>query len=283
MVKKERLLSNGIAIPSIGFGTWKLNDPDKTTKVIRNAIEAGYRHIDSASSYDNEEYLKKAVQEAQIPREKLFITGKVWNADQGYETTIKACERSLENLGFEYFDLYLIHWPVPKDHKKDYQVLNYETWNALETLYEKGIVKAIGVSNFQKHHLMELMQKSISIQPMVDQIEVHPFYFEEDTIDFCEENKILVEGYSPLMRGKNLDFPLFVELSTKYKKTPAQICLRWSLQKNIVPLPKSTNKERMKQNLEILDFEINDDDMVRLDSLHRGDGKIGSFPDNINF
>lgn len=283
MVKKEYSLINGNTIPSIGFGTWKLNDPDSTTRVIRNAIVAGYRHIDSASSYENEQFLKEAVLESKTPREALFITEKVWNRDQGYETTLNACKKSLNNLGFEYFDLYLIHWPVPKDHKEDYQLLNYETWKALETLYTQGMVRAIGVSNFQKHHLMELMQKSILIQPMVNQIEVHPLYFEKETIEFCEANRILIEGYSPLMRGRNLDLPLFLELAEKYHKTSAQICLRWSLQKNIIPLPKSTNEVRMKQNLEVYDFEISVGDMNRLNSLHRADGKIGSFPDNINF
>ncbi len=283
MVKREYTLNNGKKIPSIGFGTWKLNDPRETTRIIQDALEVGYQHIDSASSYGNEEFLSEAIRKSRIPRDKLFIAGKVWNSDQGYDTTIKACEKSLENLGLEYLDLYLIHWPVPKDHKKDYQILNYETWKALEALYDQGKVKAIGVSNFQKHHLMELMGKPISVQPMVNQIEVHPLYFESDTIQFCEENKILVEGYSPLMRGNNLDLPIFLELAEKYNKTPAQICLRWCLQKNIIPLPKSTNRERMKQNLAIYDFEINDDDMTRLDYLQMEGEKIGSYPDNINF
>lgn len=282
-VKKEYLLSNGVAIPSLGLGTWKICDQKVVASVVKEAIDVGYKHIDTAAVYNNEEGVGEGIRKASVSRENLFVTSKVWNDDQGYDNTIKAFNRSLEKLGLKYLDLYLIHWPVPNKYRDQYEKYNYETWKAMEYLYEEGKVRAIGVSNFQVHHLKELLSKNIKVKPMVNQIEVHPLYFEYDTVNFCIDEGIYVEGYSPLMRGNNLNRHEFLILAEKYNKTPAQICLRWSLQKKIIPLPKTTKRDRLISNLNVYDFELSSEDMKTIDEIASLGSKIGSFPDSTAF
>lgn len=282
-VKKEYLLSNGVAIPSLGLGTWKICDQKVVASVVKEAIDVGYKHIDTAAVYNNEEGVGEGIRKASVSRENLFVTSKVWNDDQGYDNTIKAFNRSLEKLGLKYLDLYLIHWPVPNKYRDQYEKYNYETWKAMEYLYEEGKVRAIGVSNFQVHHLKELLGKNIKVKPMVNQIEVHPLYFEYDTVNFCIDEGIYVEGYSPLMRGNNLNRHEFLILAEKYNKTPAQICLRWSLQKKIIPLPKTTKRDRLISNLNVYDFELSSEDMKTIDEIASLGSKIGSFPDSTAF
>ena len=282
-VKKEYLLSNGVAIPSLGLGTWKICDQEVVASVVKEAIDVGYKHIDTAAVYNNEEGVGEGIRKASVSRKNLFVTSKVWNDDQGYDNTIKAFNRSLEKLGLKYLDLYLIHWPVPNKYRDQYEKYNYETWKAMEYLYEEGKVRAIGVSNFQVHHLKELLSKNIKVKPMVNQIEVHPLYFEYDTVNFCIDEGIYVEGYSPLMRGNNLNRHEFLILAEKYNKTPAQICLRWSLQKKIIPLPKTTKRDRLISNLNVYDFELSSEDMKTIDEIASFGSKIGSFPDSTAF
>ena len=282
-VKKEYLLSNGVAIPSLGLGTWRICDQKVVASVVKEAIDVGYKHIDTAAVYNNEEGVGEGIRKASVSRENLFVTSKVWNDDQGYDNTIKAFNRSLEKLGLKYLDLYLIHWPVPNKYRDQYEKYNYETWKAMEYLYEEGKVRAIGVSNFQVHHLKELLIKNIKVKPMVNQIEVHPLYFEYDTVNFCIDEGIYVEGYSPLMRGNNLNRHEFLILAEKYNKTPAQICLRWSLQKKIIPLPKTTKRDRLISNLNVYDFELSSEDMKTIDEIASLGSKIGSFPDSTAF
>lgn len=259
-------LSNGITIPSIGFGTWKLPNDDRIIEIIKNAIESGYRHFDTASAYGNEKMLGKAFKLSGINRKEIFITGKLWNDDRGYENIIKACKRTIKNLECEYLDLYLIHWPASKAVHKDWAEINNETWKAFEYLYEQGLVKSIGVCNFKKHHLEKLMESS-KIMPMVDQIEFHPGQIQKETVDFCHNNNIIVEAWSPLGSGKILEKEILIEIAKKYNRSVAQLCIKWCLQNNVLPLPKSDIVEFMQQNLIKEPFEINKDDMKTLNEL----------------
>lgn len=251
-------LNNGVEIPRLGFGTWKLKGKG-VLKPITWALEEGFRHIDTAKLYGNEKYIGKALKISEIPREELFITSKVWDTDQGFEKTQKAFNKSLEKLDLEYLDLYLIHWP---------RELRNETWRALEKIYKEEKVKAIGVANFWTHHLKELLEK-FDIVPAVNQIELHPFVYEEDKelIEFCEKNNIQIEAYSPLMHGKKLDYPLLRTIAEKYNKSTVQILIRWSLQHEYVCIPKSGNKEHIKENANVFDFALSEEDMEKIDSI----------------
>lgn len=272
MVNLNNELNNGVKIPKLGFGTFKVEDGQETIDAVKTALEVGYRHIDAASCYDNEESVGQGIVESGVPREEIFITSKVWNTDQGYESTLRAFDLSLKKLGTEYLDLYLIHWP-----KK----LNKETWKALEKLYKEGKVRAIGVSNFKEYHLIDLME-SAEIKPMVNQIEFHPQLSQPELLKFCKENQIQVVAWGPLMQGQLAKYPLFEELSKKYNKTPAQIVLRWDIQQGVVTIPKSINPDRIKSNADIFDFELTDEDMEKISMLNTGE-RIGADPDNINF
>ncbi len=282
-VEKSYKMYNGVSIPSIGYGTWKITDPQVGIRAMREAIEVGYRHLDSAQGYGNEETLGEAIRQSGIDRKELFITGKVLNSSKGYESTLQAFDQTLKNLGTDYLDLYLIHWPKTKDTLDTYRELNRQTWKAFEKLYDEGLVRAIGVSNFHKPYLEELLSDNINIKPMMDQIEIHPHYFERETIEFAKANDMLVSGYSPLMRGGQLEDPVFVKLAQKHGKTPAQVVLRWALQKGTIPLPKTVTRERMISNLDVYGFQLDQDDMAILDAQHRADGKIGSHPDHTKF
>ncbi|MEC2075574.1 aldo/keto reductase [Metabacillus fastidiosus] len=266
-------LHNGVKMPWFGLGVYKVEDGQEVIDSVKSAIKAGYRSIDTAAIYKNEEGVGQAVKEAGIPREQLFITSKVWNSDQGYESTIAAFHESLKKLDLDYLDLYLIHWPVKETYK--------ETWKAMETLYKEGKVKAIGVSNFHVHHLEDLMEEA-EIIPMVNQVEYHPRLTQKDLLSFCQNNNIQLEAWSPLARGRFFDDPILVELSQKYEKTAAQIILRWDLQTGAVTIPKSVHEHRIIENANIFDFELSDEDIAKIDSLNQNE-RVGSDPDNFHF
>ncbi len=260
------ILSNNNKIPCIGFGTWKLKNNDETSEIIKEAIKCGYRHFDTAFAYGNEEAVGKGLKESKINREELFITGKLWNDDRGYDNIINACKRTINNLQCDYLDLYLIHWPASKAVHDDWIEINNETWKAFEYLYQNGYVKAIGVCNFKKNQLEELL-KSAKIKPMVNQIEFHIGFRQEETVDYCNKNNILVEAWSPLGSGKILKVESLKEIADKYNVSVAKLCLRWCLQNGTIPLPKSKNIERMQDNLDIFNFEISEEDMQMLNNF----------------
>ncbi|WP_294530011.1 aldo/keto reductase [uncultured Fusobacterium sp.] len=272
-------LMNGVEIPSIAFGTWKISDENICRKSVKYALECGYRHIDAARIYNNEIFVGKGISEflkenPNIKREDLFITTKVWNSDQGYEETLKAFEASLQRLNLDYIDLYLIHWPNTKN-----MATTFETWKALEKLYNDKKVRAIGVCNFEKHHLEELEQIS-TVTPMVNQIEIHPYNQQLELRKYCESKNIIVESWSPLIQG-NVNDTLIVELAEKYKKSPAQIILKWHLQNWLLPLPKSITPSRIKENRE-LDFVLTKEDMEKINSLNKNE-RLGSHPDTMEY
>lgn len=260
------LLNNGLDISNVGFGTWKLPNNEETVDIIKNAYLAGYRHFDTASAYGNELFVGNGIKALNVERNKLFITGKLWNEDRGFDKIINACKLTIQNLQCDYLDLYLIHWPASPALYENWAQINNDTWKAMEYLYNQGLVKAIGVCNFKKHHLEALMKKA-KIMPMVNQIEFHPGLIQKEVVDFCHENNIVVEAWSPLGSGKMLKKEVLIEMAAKYNKTVAQLCIKWCLQNKVLPLPKSKNFERMKDNLQVDDFEINNDDMEMLNSL----------------
>ena len=269
-------LTNGLKIPCMGYGTYKAAEGNNES-IIKAAIEAGYRYFDTASFYETEKALGKAVKDSKIPREEFFLTSKAWKTEMGYEEVKKAFERSLKMLGTDYLDMYLIHWPLPDPDYKEWKELDIQTWKALEELYQEGKVKAIGVSNFLPHHLENLIQ-NCEIMPMVDQIEFHPGFTQEATVHYCQEKGIYVQAWSPLGRQRVLGHPLLIGLAEKYKKSAAQICLRYAIQRQVIPLPKASTKERMMENYQVFDFEIEKEDMYRIDSMQPV-GWSGEHPD----
>jgi methylglyoxal/glyoxal reductase len=267
------VLHNGVQMPWVGLGVYKAEDGDEVIQAIKWAIDAGYRSIDTASLYENEAGVGQAIVESHVPREELFITTKVWNTDQGYERTLAAFNASLERLGLDYVDLYLVHWPVPEMYK--------ETWKALEKIYNDGRAKAIGVSNFKKHHLEDLMADA-EIKPMVNQVEYHPRLTQEDLLSYCKEQGIQLEAWRPLLKGEIFEEPTLVELADKYNKSVAQIILRWDLQNGVVTIPKSVTKNRIEENIDIFDFELTNKDMSRISALNQ-DKRNGVDPDDPEF
>jgi len=267
------LLNNGVKMPWLGLGVWQVEDGEVVRNAVQTAIDKGYRSIDTAAAYGNEIGVGKAVRECGVAREDLFITTKLWNGDQGYESTIQAFNESIKKLGLEYIDLYLIHWPVKGKYR--------DSWRAMEKLYEEGLVRAIGVSNFQIHHLQDIMSDG-KIIPAVNQVEYHPRLTQVELQRFCKENQIQLEAWSPLMQGELLSHPTLIELSTAYKKTPAQIILRWDLQQGVVTIPKSIHASRIEENAKIFDFELSATDMVKLNELNLNQRK-GPDPDNFDF
>ena len=266
-------LSNGVEMPWLGLGVFLSKEGQEVERAVKCALEAGYRSIDTAAVYQNERGVGKAILESGIPRKEIFLTTKVWNSDQGYQSTFRAFEKSLEKLQTDYMDLYLIHWP-----KGD---LSVETWKALEELYEQGRIRAIGVSNFMVHHLKHLLPH-VRIKPMVNQIEFHPELIQPELLKFCLENQIRPEAWHPIMKGKVNDIPVFQELSVKYQKSPVQIVLRWDIQKGVVTIPKSVTPERIQHNADIFDFELSPEDVAKIDSLDKH-ARMGADPDNFNF
>jgi methylglyoxal/glyoxal reductase len=258
-LKSSAKLNNGVEIPYLGLGVYQSPPGEITLRAVRYALKIGYRQIDTAELYGNEKDVGRALRESGIRREDVFITTKVWNSHQGYDSTLYACEGSLGRLCLSYVDLYLIHWPV--------QGLGDETWRAMIKLLHEGKTRAIGVSNYSMRELKELLDKS-DIVPAVNQVEFHPFLYQEELLRFCKNNKIQLEAYSPLTRGKRLNHPNILELAKKYNKTPAQVLIRWSLQHNVVVIPKSIHEARIKENSQVFDFQLEPKDMKLLDSLN---------------
>lgn len=270
------ILNNGVEIPAIAFGTYKAAD-GKSADVIRAAIEAGYRYFDTASFYGTETYLAQAVRESGISRDEIFIASKLWKTEMGYENVKSAFERSLDKLNTDYLDLYLIHWPLPDPEYKDWKQLDKETWRAMEELYQAGKVRAIGLSNFLPHHIDNILE-DCTVRPAVDQIEYHPGYSQEAAVQYCKERNILVQAWSPIGRQRVLEEPLVLELAGKYAVSPAQICLKFAVQRGIIPLPKSSSVERMKENLDLYSFEMEREDIWRLATMPQA-GWSGEHPD----
>ncbi|XLG11832.1 promiscuous glyoxal/methylglyoxal reductase [Bacillus subtilis] len=266
-------LHNGVEMPWFGLGVFKVENGNEATESVKAAIENGYRSIDTAAIYKNEEGVGIGIKESGVAREELFITSKVWNEDQGYETTLAAFEKSLERLQLDYLDLYLIHWPG-KDKYKD-------TWRALEKLYKDGKIRAIGVSNFQVHHLEELL-KDAEIKPMVNQVEFHPRLTQKELRDYCKAQGIQLEAWSPLMQGQLLDNEVLTQIAEKHNKSVAQVILRWDLQHEVVTIPKSIKEHRIIENADIFDFELSQEDMDKIDALNK-DERVGPNPDELLF
>ncbi|MGB5377390.1 aldo/keto reductase [Muriicola sp.] len=272
-IKGSFTLHNGVKMPYFGLGVYLSKEGDEVINSVRWALQSGYRHIDTAAIYHNEEGVGEGIKTSGVPREEVFLVSKVWNGEQGYESTLKAFEKSLEKLDTEYLDLYLIHWPVKGKYK--------ETWKALEELYRQKRVRAIGVSNFLQHHLEDLMGNA-SIVPMVNQMEFHPYLVQQQLLNYCKANRIQYEAWSPLMQGHIFQMEVFKEMAAKYEKTIAQLVLRWDLQKGVVTIPKSSKKQRIIDNAAIFDFAISEQDMAVLDSLDKGK-RFGPDPDNFDF
>ncbi|MEH0979688.1 aldo/keto reductase [Bacillus mobilis] len=270
-------LHNGVEMPWFGLGVFKVENGPELVEAVKSAIKAGYRSIDTAAIYGNEkavgEGIRAGIKEAWISREDLFITSKVWNSDQGYETTLAAYEESLKKLELDYLDLYLVHWPVAGKYK--------ESWRALETLYKEERVRAIGVSNFQIHHLQDVLAGA-EMKPMINQVEYHPRLTQKKLQAFCKEQGIQMEAWSPLMQGQLLDNETLQEIADKYGKTTAQIILRWDLQNEVVTIPKSTKEHRIVANADIFNFELTKEDMEKIDALNENH-RVGPDPDNFDF
>lgn len=270
-------LHNGVKMPGFGLGVFKVEEGPELVNAVKVAIKHGYRSIDTAAIYGNEEGvgqgIRKSLKEAGISRENVFVTSKVWNADLGYDATIAAYETSLKKLGLDYLDLYLIHWPVEGKYK--------EAWRALETLYKEGKVKAIGVSNFQVHHLKDLMEDA-EIKPVINQVEYHPRLTQKELQAFCEKHHIQLEAWSPLMQGELLDNEVLTEIANKHNKSVAQVILRWDVQNGIITIPKSTKEHRIVENASIFDFELTKEEIERIDELNQNH-RVGPDPDNFDF
>lgn len=274
-------LSNGVSIPCIGFGTWQTPDGEVAVTAVKEAIKAGYRHIDTAAGYGNEESVGIAVKESGIPREDIFITSKLHNSDHGYEATLKAFDHTMAKLNIDYLDLYLIHWPNPISFRNNWKEANAGTWKAFEELYEAGKIRAIGISNFKPHHIEALLETA-TIAPMVNQIRLCPGETQEDVVKYCRAHNILLEAYSPLGTGRVFEVAEMKQLSQKYGKSIAAICLRFSLQMGFLPLPKSVTASRIKENLDIFDFELSLEDLKLIAELKDCCGPTTD-PDTINF
>lgn len=265
-------LHNGVDMPWLGLGVFQTEEGDEVLQAVETALKAGYRHIDTAAMYQNERGVGQAVRNSGVPREDVFVTTKVWNSDQGFDNTLRAFDKSQENLNLDYIDLYLIHWP--KDQSTD-------TWKALEKLYQDGMVKAIGVSNFKPHHLDDIF-KICDIKPMVNQVELHPWFNQQSLRDLCAEHQIQIEAWAPLGRGDLLEHPVVVEIAQKHDREPAQVLVRWHLQNGIVTIPKSSKPERIRSNADVYGFELDEEDMNRINDIDENK-RLGPDPDEITF
>ncbi len=267
-INSKIILNNGAKIPVIGFGVFRIPEGEEVTNSVKWALEAGYRHIDTAMIYKNEEGVGRGIRESGIPREEIFVTTKLWNSDQGYENALRAIDVSLNKLELSYVDLYLVHWPTAGDASKGESInKREETWKAMEEIYKSGKAKAIGVSNYTIPHLEE-MKKYAKIPAMVNQVEFHPYLYQEELLNYCKNNNIILEAHSPLVHGEKLEEEVIKTIAKKYGKTGAQILLRWSLQHGAIPLPKSTHRERIIENIQVFDFDLSTEDMKKLNELN---------------
>ena len=274
-------LLNGVEIPCIGFGTWQTPDGDVAVNSVKCAIQAGYRHIDTAQAYGNEEGVGEGIRQGGVPREELFITTKLWNTNHTYDLTMRTFEESLKKLGLDYVDLFLIHWPNPAMYRNRWEQANAESWKAMEELYEAGKIRAIGISNFREHHIEALM-KTAKIKPMVNQIRLCPGETQDELVEYCKAQGMILEAYSPLGNGKIFEVPEMKALADKYGKSIAQICIRWGLQQGYLPLPKSVTPSRIEDNLKVFDFELTDADVQLIANLKGCVGLSGD-PDKMPF
>ncbi|MGX7328982.1 aldo/keto reductase [Enterococcus bulliens] len=274
-------LANGVKIPKVGFGTWQTPDGQVAVDSVKEALKIGYRHIDTAQGYKNEGSVGQGIKESGVERSDIFLTTKVWNSNHSYDLAKQSLENSLKELDTDYIDLVLIHWPNPVEFRDHWEEANAETWRAMEEFYEAGKIKALGVSNFRPHHLDALL-KHAKVKPVVNQIFLAPGELMEETVAYCHDHDILLEAYSPLGTGKIFEVKEMQELADKYNKTIAQIALRWSLQHDFLPLPKSVTPSRILENSQIFDFELSDEDMAIIDGL---DGVVGKArnPDAAEF
>lgn len=278
-IQKTVLLSNGVVMPTIGYGTWRVENGTAGADAVAEAIGAGYRHIDGAARYENESSVGAGIRKSGVKREEIFVTSKVWFTHRSYEKTLEAFDNTVKDLGLDYLDLYLIHWPAVAKNYENWEEVNAETWRAMEEIYRSGKVRAIGVSNFLPHHLSPLL-KTAEIMPMVNQIEFRPGYPQTECVEWCLARGIVPEAWRPLGAGAALTGDVMTELSQKYGKSPAQICLRWVLQHRLVPLVKSANPVRMRENLQVYDFELSAEDMAKIDALPR-DEEGAEKPDEL--
>lgn len=274
------VLSNGVGIPCIGFGTFQIPDGQECVDAVEAALDDGYRHIDTAAVYKNEKSVAKAIAISGVPRDQIFLTSKVWNDDRGYDKTLAAFDRSLNELETDYLDLYLIHWPAKRaDDNPRWNEINEDTWRALEKLYKDGRVRSIGVSNFKKHHLEAM---NCEIAPMVNQIEYHPGQLQPETVSYCHAQGIIVEAWSPIGSGKMLQSAILSDIAATYGKDIAQLIIRWCLQTDVLPLIRSTNYQHIMADTRIFDFAISEQDMRRINALPYFAGS-GLDPDTIDF
>ncbi|MEI3606325.1 aldo/keto reductase [Pseudogracilibacillus sp. SE30717A] len=271
-MKYERL-NNNVLMPQLGLGVYKVLN-EEVTDVVTHALNVGYRSIDTAQFYENEDGVGEAIRNSPIPREDLFITSKVWNSHHGYDNTLRAFEESMEKLKLEYLDLYLIHWPTPMYDQY------IETYKALEKLYHDGRVKAIGVSNFNIEHLERVLNEC-DVTPVLNQVEYHPYLQQDELKKYCREHSILIEAWSPLARGNVLNDPAIVHLAKKHQKSPAQIVLRWHIQQDSIIIPKSVTPSRIRENFHIFDFELSSEDMKKIEKLNRNE-RTGRDPNEMN-
>lgn len=272
-IRSTTTLNNGVEMPWFGLGVFRAEEGGEVENAVTVALENGYRSIDTAAVYQNEKGVGNAIRESTVRREEIFLTSKVWNSDQGYKSTLNAFQESLEKLQTDYLDLYLIHWPKGK--------LSIETWKAMEEIYEKKKIRAIGISNFLVHHLEEFLPEC-NVIPAVNQVEFHPELIQPDLLRYCQSKTIQLEAWSPIMKGRVTEIPVMQALAAKYGKTPVQIVLRWDIQKKVVTIPKSVTPERIISNADIFDFELNDEDMAKIDRLNKNE-RIGFHPDKVPF
>ena len=273
-------LTNGITIPDMGFGTYKMA-PEDTEASVLCALQSGWRHVDTAAFYRNEVEVGRAVRASGIPRSEIFVTTKLWNADRGYDSALRAFDRSQEALGLDYIDLYLIHWPASPFYWDDWRKLNADSWRALERLYREGRVKAIGVSNYMPRHLTALLE-SAEIVPMVDQIEFHPGWMQRDCLEFYAQRGIVVEAWAPLIKGEALGHPVIAGIASAHSCSPAQVVLSWVLACGVIPLCKSVTPSRIADNLKAAELKLSDEELASISSLGYVGGRCYN-PDNCNF
>lgn len=254
-------LPGGVEIPVIGLGVYEARPGPETRDAVRTALELGYRHVDTARAYGNERDVARGIAESGVPRDQVFLTTKLWNADHGYDTTLRACDQSLARLGTDRVDLYLVHWPV--------EGLRHETWQAMERILAEGKARAIGVSNYTIRHLDELLARC-SVPPAVNQVELHPFLFQRDLLAHCERHGIRLEAYAPLVKARRMDHPVIRGVAEKHGRTPAQVLVRWGLEHGVVTIPKSVRPDRQRENLDVFGFALDADDLAALDGLDAG-------------